>query len=61
MKDVITWGDIDMSKIVRIDLCCFVCNKINVKVKGEDLNCDFCGHGLLGFTNCTKDEVEEDE
>lgn len=50
------WSDLDISKISRLDLCCNKCHKVNVKVKGEDLNCDFCGSPLIEFTDVLSNE-----
>lgn len=44
------WNDLNISKISRLDLACNSCNKVNVKVKGEDLNCDFCGAELFAIS-----------
>lgn len=43
------WNNLDCSKISRIDLSCKHCGRVNIKVKGEDLNCDGCGEDLFAL------------
>lgn len=41
------WNDLDINRITRMDLSCIKCSALNIKIKGEDLNCDFCGKDLF--------------
>jgi len=50
------WNNLNINKISRLELVCPNCNKVNVKVKGEDLNCDFCGAELFVFFKEDKNE-----
>lgn len=41
------WNNLDLNKVKSIETSCATCGKINIKVRGEELNCDFCGINLF--------------
>jgi len=55
MSKIISWNELKASDVASISIGCGKCGKINTKIHGEDLNCDFCGNGLLNFNLKKKD------
>ena len=40
------WDNLDWRKVNHIEVICETCKHINIKVPGEDLNCESCGNDL---------------